>query len=194
LTSNIGASLSRRGAGLGFAGHTAEADYATLRSQMMEAAKQSFRPELLNRVEEVIVFRPLQKEDVHTILKIEVAKVAARLKSTRDIVLSVQPSAFDFLMTKGFDQAYGARQLRRAVEHWLENVLAEEILRGKIGGHEIIEVEAGDDHLEFRPTAGAPAAPGKKSRKSPAKERTEKTVKKPAKKTVPRKRKGKGAA
>ena len=167
MTSNIGADIARRGSGLGFAGHTAEADYAKLREQMLEASKQNFRPELLNRVEEVIVFRQLQQEDVRTILEIEVGKVAARLKS-REIVLSVMPSAFDFLMLKGFDRLYGARQLRRAVERFLENVLAEEILRGKIANGEIIEVEAGDDRLDFHPPQGASAAKPAEAAEPPA--------------------------
>jgi len=189
MTSNIGGDLARRGGGLGFAGHTAEADYATLRTQILEAAKRSFRPELLNRVEEVIVFRSLQKEDVRTILEIEVAKVATRLKS-RGIVLTVMPSTFDFLMEKGYDRAYGARQLRRAVEHWLENVLAEEILRGKIEDNEIVEVEAGTDSLEFHPPKCEmkPSKAKKKSLGKPAK----KAVKKPAKKAAPRKKKIEG--
>ncbi len=153
MTSNIGSEVARKGAGLGFAGHTAEADYATLREQMLEAAKHNFRPELLNRVEEIIVFRQLQKEDIRTILEIEVGKVAARLKA-REITLAVRPGAFEFLMAKGYDRVYGARQLRRAVERYLENVLAEDILRGKFGQGEIIEVEAGDDHLEFHPPLG----------------------------------------
>lgn len=167
MTSNIGSDIARRGSGLGFAGHTAEADYGKLREQMLEAAKQNFRPELLNRVEEVIVFRQLQPGDVRTILEIEVGKVAARLK-TREIVLSVQPSAFEFLMAKGYDRQYGARQLRRAVEHWLENVLAEEILRGEIANGEIIEVEAGPDRLDFHPPQGLVAAPPPAAAEVPA--------------------------
>ncbi len=181
MTSNIGAELSRRGAGLGFAGHTAEADYAKLREQMLETAKQNFRPELLNRVEEIIVFRQLQTEDVRTILEIEVGKVAARLKA-REIKLAVLPSAYDFLMAKGFDRQYGARQLRRAVERYLENVLAEEILRGKVDNGEIVEVEAGADRLDFHPPRGGPPAPAE-----PA------AAGKPAEKPAPRKRKAKGA-
>ena len=180
MTSNIGSDLLRRGAGLGFAGHTAEADYAKLREQMLEASKQNFRPELLNRVEEIIVFRQLQAEDVRTILEIEVGKVAARLKA-REIKLAVLPSAFDFLMAKGYDRQYGARQLRRAVERYLENVLAEEILRGKVDNGEIVEVEAGDDRLDFHPPKGA-AAPA-----SPA------AAEKPAEKPARRKKKEKGA-
>ena len=180
MTSNIGSDLLRRGAGLGFAGHTAEADYAKLREQMLEASKQNFRPELLNRVEEIIVFRQLQAEDVRTILEIEVGKVAARLKA-REIKLAVLPSAFDFLMAKGYDRQYGARQLRRAVERYLENVLAEEILRGKVDNGEIVEVEAGDDRLDFHPPKGAPAPA------SPA------AAEKPAEKPARRKKKEKDA-
>ena len=121
---------------------------------MLEAAKQNFRPELLNRVDEIIVFRQLQKEDVRTILEIEVGKVAARLKA-RDIMIAVQPSAYEFLMVKGYDSIYGARQLRRAVERWLENPMAEEILRGQILNGEIVEVHAGKDKLEFQSPGGA---------------------------------------
>ena len=94
---------------------------------------------------------------MRTILAIEVDKVAARLKA-REIRLSVRPSAYDFLMAKGFDRQYGARQLRRAVERYLENVLAEDILRGTFGAGEIVEVEAGDDRLEFHPPKGETAA------------------------------------
>jgi ATP-dependent Clp protease ATP-binding subunit ClpC len=180
MTSNIGSDIARRGSGLGFAGHTAEADYGKLREQMLEASKQNFRPELLNRVEEVIVFRQLQPGDVRTILEIEVGKVAARLKS-REIVLSVLPSAFEFLMAKGYDRQYGARQLRRAVEHWLENVLAEDILRGKIANGEIIEVEAGPDRLDFHPPKGLADAPPPDSAEVPAE------------KSARRKKKGEGA-
>ncbi len=79
------------------------------------------------------------------------------------------PSAFDFLMAKGYDRQYGARQLRRAVERWLENVLAEDILRGKIANGEIIEVEAGDDRLDFHPPKGdGSRRPGRLRRKGPA--------------------------
>ncbi|HQG74912.1 MAG: ATP-dependent Clp protease ATP-binding subunit [Kiritimatiellae bacterium] len=173
MTSNIGSEAARKGAGLGFAEHTAAADYAALREQMMEAAKQNFRPELLNRVEEIIVFRQLQREDVRTILEIEVGKVAARLKA-REIKLSVLASAYDFLLNKGFDRAYGARQLRRAVERWLENPLAEEILRGNFSQGEVVEVEAGDDRLDFHLPAGEPppeteaAAPVRRRKKKDA--------------------------
>lgn len=150
MTSNAGAELSRKGVGLGFAGQTENASYEVLYNQMMEAARRHFRPELLNRVDEVIVFRSLQQEDVRTILDIEVNKVAARLK-TRNIILDITEGAQEFLMKRGFDTTYGARQLRRAVERYLENALAEEILRGDVHNNDLVKVVAGEDVLRFEP-------------------------------------------
>jgi ATP-dependent Clp protease ATP-binding subunit ClpC len=150
MTSNVGADLTRRGAGLGFGGTTPDASYEALRDQMLSAARTAFRPELLNRIEELVVFRQLRRDDVRVILGIELDKVAARLKS-RDIRLSLLPSAWDFLLAKGFDELYGARQLRRAVERYVENALAEEILRGTVSPGDLLEVEAGDSALLFRP-------------------------------------------
>jgi ATP-dependent Clp protease ATP-binding subunit ClpC len=158
MTSNVGSDAGKRGAGLGFSGNTESEDYAKLRERTLEAARQSFRPELLNRVEEVIVFRSLQKEDVRRILDIELGKVSARLKS-RGIRLNLLPSATEFLLAKGWDRRYGARPLRRAVERYIENVLAEEILRGGVSENEILEVEPDGDRLAFHPPKGEEAAP-----------------------------------
>ena len=158
MTSNVGSDGGRKGAGLGFSGNTESEDYAKLRERTLEAARQSFRPELLNRVEEVIVFRSLQKEDVRRILDIELGKVSARLKS-RGIRLNLLPAATEFLLQKGWDRRYGARPLRRAVERYIENVLAEEILRGGVSENEILEVEPDGDRLAFHPPKGEEAAP-----------------------------------
>ena len=156
MTSNVGADVLRRGAALGFGGGGASEDYAKLRERMLEAARQNFRPELLNRVEEIIVFRALQRDDERKILALETEKVAARLKG-RGIRLELKEGAMEFLLQKGFDAQYGARQMRRAVERYLENVLAEEILRGNVGSGEVVEVEADGDRLAFRPRLGAMA-------------------------------------
>ena len=147
MTANVGADLSRRGTGLGFGSGSPDASYEALRDQMMVAARATFRPELLNRIEEIVVFRQLQRENVHQILEIELAKVAARLKM-RDIRLSVLPAAYDYLIAKGFDAVYGARQLRRAVEHYIENPLSERILAGEVG--DIVEADANDGGIVFR--------------------------------------------
>jgi ATP-dependent Clp protease ATP-binding subunit ClpC len=147
MTANVGADLSRRGATLGFGSNAPDASYEALRDQMMAAARNAFRPELLNRIEEIVVFRQLQRENVRTILEIEITKVAARLK-TRDIRLSVLPAAYEFLIDKGFDSVYGARQLRRAVEPYLDNPLSEKILAGEVG--DIVEADAENNAIVFR--------------------------------------------
>jgi len=154
MTSNIGADLIRKGGGLGFGDVNASADYGRLKNQMLEESKRAFKPELLNRIDDIIVFRQLVKEDVMRILEIEVKKVQARL-AARKVELHLADSARDFLLTKGFDPSYGARPLRRAVERYLEDPLAEEILRGNLSNAENVEVTADGDHLKFSQLAGA---------------------------------------
>jgi ATP-dependent Clp protease ATP-binding subunit ClpC len=122
---------------------------------MLKRRRTSFKPELINRIDELIVFRQLVRDDVVRILDLEVTKVKDRL-SGRRIEIHLTDSAREFLLTKGFDPTYGARPLRRAVERYLEDPLAEEILRGHIGGGtEVVEVTAEGDHLKFGQLAGA---------------------------------------
>ncbi len=154
MTSNIGADILRKGSGLGFGEQTANADYDRLKSQMLEESKRVFRPELLNRIDDLIVFRQLTKEDVFKILDLEVAKVKERL-AHKHIELHLADSAKEFLMTKGFDPQYGARPMRRAVERHLEDPLAEEILRGNLNSAEVVDVTADGDKLKFGQLAGA---------------------------------------
>lgn len=152
LTSNLGADFINKGGGLGFGGGDAHADYEKLKQNMIDASKKVFKPELLNRIDDVIVFRQLQKADVEQILDLEVSKVKARLAS-RHIELNLTQSAKDFLIEKGYDPTYGARQLRRAIERHLEDRMAEEILRNNIQTGENIDVIAEDDHLVFKQLA-----------------------------------------
>ena len=153
MTSNIGADFVRKGGSLGFGSEDSISDHGKLKKQMMEEAKKVFRPELLNRIDDVIVFRQLQKDDVLTIMGHEVAKVQERL-SQKNIELQLADSAKEFLFEKGFDPAYGARPMRRAINKYLEDPLAEEILRGNVRRDEVIEVTAGDDALKFGQLAG----------------------------------------
>lgn len=154
MTSNVGATMVRKGPGLGFAPENEQEDYEKLKNVMMDAAKEAFKPELLNRIDEIIVFRQLSREDVMQILEIEVAKVQERLKS-KSIEMHLTDPAKEFLIDKGYDPAYGARPLRRAIEQHLEDPLAEELLRGNITTSEVIEVVAEDDKLIFNQLAGA---------------------------------------
>jgi len=154
MTSNVGATLIRKGAGLGFSPSTESANYDKLKEQMLDVAKQTFKPELINRLDDLIVFRQLNREDVVRILELEMAKVQERLRA-RHIELNFDAKAKEFLICKGYDPIYGARPLRRAVERFLEDPLAEELLRGHITESEVINVSASDDKLIFEQFAGA---------------------------------------
>ena len=114
----------------------------------MDDAKKVFRPEFLNRLDDVIVFHSLDKEALMKILDLEVGKVVDRLQD-KNIDLVLDKSALDFLVEKGHDPEYGARPMRRSVERFMEDPLAEEILRGKLIEGSPINVTAGKEKLVF---------------------------------------------
>lgn len=147
MTSNVGATHVSRG-GIGFAPDRAEDGYEKLKNVMMAACKDTFKPELVNRLDDLIVFRQLTVKDMEIILNHEVGRVQDRVQS-RNIRLTIAPKAKEFLIQKGFDQAYGARQMRRAVERYLEDPLAEAILRGDILPEKVVSVRAGKEKLTF---------------------------------------------
>ncbi len=148
MTSNVGAGLIENGGVIGFVQGDGEADYSAMRERILDEAKRVFKPEFLNRLDDVIVFRSLTKTNLIEILSLEVEKVLERLRK-RDLELILDESAKDFLVEKGYDPSYGARPMRRAVERYLEDPLAEEILRGHFSGNLPIEVTADGDHLSF---------------------------------------------
>jgi ATP-dependent Clp protease ATP-binding subunit ClpC len=149
LTSNLGFDYAKQGRGLGFAQDSVADDYDRLKAQLMNEAKQVFKPELLNRFDEIVVFRKLARADVVKILDIELGKVRARLAEKR-INLEMDEAATAFLVEKGFDPSLGARPLRRAVERFLEDSLAEELLRrNDITGTVEVRVNAAGDALVF---------------------------------------------
>ena len=152
LTSNLGQDASKRSAGLGFGRTTEAASYEKLKAGMLEEARRVFKPEFLNRFDDIIVFRQLTREDVERILDLELAKVQARL-SAKGREVSVTRTARNFLIEKGFDPALGARPLRRAIERYLEDPLSEEILRGRLENTLRIEVWQSGEGLKFRAKA-----------------------------------------
>ena len=154
LTSNLGADFLKGGGRLGFGNKDTEADYQALKTKMLEASKKVFKPELLNRIDDVIVFRQLEKSDIEQIFDIEIGRIKARV-SPKHIELNIAAKAKEFLLTKGFDQAYGARPLRRALAKYLEDPLAEELIRGNIREGESIEVITDDEKLKFEQLTGA---------------------------------------
>lgn len=148
LTSNLGGDFAKKGGAMGFGQTDESADFERLKERMLEDARTVFKPEFLNRFDDIIVFRQLTMEDVMKILDIEMAKVAERLKS-KGIALVVNQEAKDFLAKKGYDIVLGARPLRRSVEKYLEDALAEELLRGQLQGTDPVEVRVDNDCLRF---------------------------------------------
>jgi len=156
MTSNLGAQEIKKAGSLGFAHSNEEMDYKKLKELMMGIAKKTFRPELLNRLDDMIVFRELTKVDLETIIDLELANIQNRVLG-RNIELKITKPAREFLLEKGFDKTYGARQLRRTVERYLEDPIAEEILRGTIENNSVVTVRANKEKLAFK---GEPVATG----------------------------------
>jgi ATP-dependent Clp protease ATP-binding subunit ClpC len=148
LTSNVGAESIRKQSTIGFTSMSDEASYEKMREKILDETKKVFRPEFLNRLDDVIVFRSLSKPDLIQILGLEVAKVMDRLKA-KNIRLILDEMAKDFLVEKGYDPTYGARPMRRSVERYLEDPLAEDILRGKFIDKVPIQVSVDKDKLSF---------------------------------------------
>ncbi|MBI2439913.1 MAG: ATP-dependent Clp protease ATP-binding subunit [Lentisphaerae bacterium] len=157
MTSNLGSKFARGTGGLGFATGTATAQVEGLKTQMLDEAKHVFKPELINRLDDMIVFRPLSREDVAAILELEMAQVRARM-ATKHVEIRLTPEAKAFLIEKGFDEVYGVRPLRRAIEKFVQDPLAEEILAGRLGAAPAVEVQRAGEKLTFVPVvASAPA-------------------------------------
>ena len=152
LTSNVGAQMVSSQANIGFRKPSEQGDYDAMRETILDEAKRSFKPEFLNRLDDVIVFRSLNRESLITILTLETDNVLTRLKS-KNINLVLSDKAKDFLVEKGYDPDYGARPMRRAVERYLEDPLAEEILKGSLLDNLRINVIVEEGHLVFRQEA-----------------------------------------
>jgi ATP-dependent Clp protease ATP-binding subunit ClpC len=157
LTSNVGADIIRRQTTMGFSPVSDEHSYDKMKEKILEEARRIFRPEFLNRLDDAIVFRSLTKPELVEILELEVSKVIHRLKG-RQLVLTLDDRARDFLLEKGYDPTYGARPMRRAVERNLEDPLAEEILKGSLHPNEPVVVSLQDGKLVFKQKASPAAA------------------------------------
>jgi len=150
MTSNVGAQLLQRQTSMGFAAMTGNFnDNEKMREKVLEEAKRIFKPEFLNRISDIIFFRPLDREDLLKIVDLEVDKFAKRLHD-RKIILEFTPEAKALLIEKGYDEKYGARPLRRAVEHYLEDPLAEAILKGEVKDGEPCLVIRTGETLAFK--------------------------------------------
>jgi len=144
MTSNVGAEILQRNTSLGFSVGDSEQDFEKIKDKITDEAKKIFKPEFLNRLTEIVIFRQLLKEHMGSIVELELEKVSARLKE-RKLVLDVSDEAKEFLIEHGYDNKLGARPLRRAVEKYLEDNLAEALLSGDLRKNVPIKVLVHDD-------------------------------------------------
>ncbi len=155
MTSNIGAEQLRKQGSIGFKSDEAATDYKQMKSRLLEEVKRTFKPEFINRVDDIIVFQRLSREDLEHIVDIEIKEFMKRLED-RGIEIQLDPKAKEFLINKGFDTAYGARPLKRTLQKYLEDPIAEELISKKIRANDIIYVTVkDDDHLAFHQGSNA---------------------------------------
>src|SRR2546421_150970 len=149
MTSNVGAELLKKQTTMGFGAPREGHDYDSMREKILDETKRVFKPEFLNRLDEIIVFHSLEKSHLLKIVDLEVEKVKIRLKA-KEVEIILDNLAHEFVIEKGYDPNYGARPMRRAVERFLEDPLAEEILRGNVKAGAKVQVTAKDGKLVFQ--------------------------------------------
>jgi ATP-dependent Clp protease ATP-binding subunit ClpC len=149
MTSNIGAELIKNSSGFGFGKKTPEADYEKMKDTLQKEVEHHFRPEFLNRVDDTIVFKALTRDDLVTIVDYELNKVFKRL-TEHGLKLDLSEQAKEFIIDKGYNPEFGARPLRRAIEHYIEDPLSEAVLAGKFEGKNLIKIDVQDEeHLKL---------------------------------------------
>ncbi len=166
LTTNIGAEMIRNKSGFGFGKRDEEASYQKMKDMLHKEVERYFRPEFLNRLDDIIVFKSLSRDDLYTIIEYELRKVRMRL-ADHNLKLELSDDAKEFLIDKGYNPDFGARPLRRAIENAVEDPLSEEILRGNYKGFDVIHVSCKEDtpgdeksrHLFFEGRKTPPAEP-----------------------------------
>ena len=141
MTSNLGSDVIQS--------ETAKANYEAIKSRVMAVVGQHFRPEFINRIDEVVVFHPLQHTQIIQIAEIQLKRLRARL-SEKDIDLKIDEKAMEFICEVGYDPVFGARPLKRAIQQYLENPLAQDLLSGKFGAGSVIVVSAEEGKLIFK--------------------------------------------
>jgi len=153
LTSNIGSDLIKGGQSFGFGKREEVIDYEKLKKQLLTETEKFFRPEFINRLDDVIVFHALTKDDLYSIIDIELSKITSRLQD-KGMTMELDQVAKDFLIEKGYNPDFGARPLRRALGSFIEDPLAESLLSGDYtsGDHITMTYKEGDDHLFFSVT------------------------------------------
>jgi ATP-dependent Clp protease ATP-binding subunit ClpC len=149
MTSNIGADLIKNQSGFGFGKRSEQANYEKMKELLDKEIERHFRPEFINRLDGMIVFRPLTRENLQTIVEYELNKVFKRLLE-HGLHLELEASSKEFLIDKGYNPEFGARPLRRAIEKYIEDPLSEDLLRGKFKDKKLIRITVQDeDSLKF---------------------------------------------
>jgi len=169
MTSNIGADLIKGGGGFGFQVRSGEVNYENIKGILMKEIERFFRPEFINRLDDIIVFRPLNKGDLIQIIEYEVGKLSKRL-AAQGFKLELDQAAKDFLIDKGYNPDYGARPLRRAIGNYIEDPLSEMLLSGDLHNKSIINVTRleGEERLVFSPVDIPPKEGGEAPMKAAA--------------------------
>src|SRR4051794_1903398 len=159
MTSNLGTRDIQKGAGIGFASKPdASMSYERMKDKVMDELKRSFRPEFLNRIDEVIVFHSLSRDDVKNIVDLMMKRVTEQLRS-KDVEIELSDAAKDLLAEKGYDPALGARPLRRTIQRLVEDPLSEKLLWKEFRAGQTIIVDARDGEMLFEPSPAPPDTP-----------------------------------
>jgi len=148
MTSNVGADIIRKRGSLGFVAQKEEVTYNEMKDRLLEEVKKMFKPEFLNRIDDIIVFKSLTRENLTSIVDLEVNEVTKRLKE-QEIEIVLDKTATELIIEKGFDPVYGARPLKRTIQRYLEDPLAEDIIAGRYKEGSKIKVKRKDDTLVF---------------------------------------------
>ena len=148
MTSNIGASkITEIKSKLGFSQESEEdSSYEEIKSSVLKELKNYLRPEFINRIDEIIVFHKLSKDDIKNISKIMIKSLKLRVEE-KNITLNIDDSVYDYLAQKGYDASYGARPLRRTIQTDIEDLLSEEMLKGNIKEKSIVSLKAEDGKI-----------------------------------------------
>ena len=148
MTSNVGADILRKQGSLGFKSRNEEVTYQEMKQKLLEEVKKTFKPEFLNRVDDIVVFKSLGKESLFNIVEIEISYVADRLKEQK-ITFELDKAAKELLIEKGFDPVFGARPLKRTIQRYLEDPLAQDLISNKFKEGTHIKITRKRDELEF---------------------------------------------
>jgi ATP-dependent Clp protease ATP-binding subunit ClpC len=153
MTSNLGAREINKGGGFGFSQGDEETDYELMRTKINEEVKRIFNPEFINRVDEIVVFRQLDRIDMMSIIDVVITDMLSKV-SEKNIHIELTKSAKEFIIEHGFDPVYGARPLKRTIQRYIEDPIAEDLLRGKFSEGSLIRIKRKGDVLEFVGTGG----------------------------------------